>query len=116
MGLLDGDIQALFGQVFGAIYLDGTLHRTTVTKATNGDLSSIDADFDIKAQFEEVTETMLAAGFTDGDVAIIILQSGVSPAITTDDQVTVGGVRYRVAGIHETDPAGAYWLIKGQEA
>jgi hypothetical protein len=117
MGLLDGDIAELFGQVFGdLVYLDATLHRTVKTAAADGDVTSVPTDIACKAQFDEVTEKMRAAsGYADTDVAIIILQSGISPAVNTDDEITIEGNRYLIRGPIDSDPARSYWFVRAQK-
>ncbi len=118
MGLLDGDIQELFGEVFGeGVYLDATLHRTTLAAGTDGDLTPTTVDAPCKAHFDVVTEAMREeAGFDDTDVAIIILQYQVSPAVTTDDEITLGGKRWKISAPVKSDPAATHWIVRGQAA
>lgn len=115
MGLLDGGLQAVFGAAFAPIYLAGTLHRASRTEADNGDVTVTWTDAPIRYQPDKITEAMRRAeGFTDKDAAFIILQSGVSPAPTTADEITAGG-RWAVKSV-DADPANTHWVVRASPA
>jgi len=115
--LLDGEIEALFDSVFGGVFLDATLHRTVKTTAANGDVSSVPSNVPIKAMFDKITDTMRAtSGFSDKDVAIIVLQQGISPALSTADEITLKGVRWSIKSPIDEDPAASHWIARGQKA
>lgn len=114
MGLLDGGGAALMASVFGGIYLDATLHRPTTTDDGMGGGSSTFADEPVKVQLEAVTEAMRQAeGYTDRDVRILMLASGV-PRPNSDCEVTVSGTRYAIQPPVGTDPAQSYWDMRGR--
>lgn len=117
-GLLDGGLQAVFGAAFGGLYLDATLHRQGLTFASDGDVTEPgDTNEPVKAHFDRVTEAMRQAeGYSEKDVAILILQDGVSAAPTTDDELTLGGQRWKIVGLPDEDPARTYWLVRGRRA
>lgn len=117
-GLLDGGLQGVFGAAFGGIYLDATLHRKGLVFASDGGVSSPgDSDEPVKAHFASVTEAMRQAeGYSERDVALLILQSGVSAAPTTDDAITLSGQRWAIAGPITEDPARTHWLVRGRRA
>lgn len=115
MSLLDGGLQAVFGAALSSLYLDATLHKRTETHAANGDVSVTEADYAVKAQKNRATREMIAAGWTDTSIALLVLQSGAGSAPTADDEITYQGVRYSIASV-STDPANAYWLLRGQRA
>lgn len=117
MGLLTGGIAAIFSGVFSALYLDGLLHAGTgepiygpggaVTGYTGGD------DVPIKVQIDSASEAMRQAdGFAQGDVRLIILARGM-PALTSDHEVTIEGVRYSIQSV-ERDPAMSHWVCRGR--
>lgn len=122
MGLLDGGLQAVFGAAFSPIYLAGTLHRATRTESDNGDVTVAFTGDEgqppgtpIRYQPDKITEAMRRAeGFTDKDAAFIILQSGVSPAPTTADELTAGG-RWAVKSV-DADPANTHWVVRASPA
>lgn len=118
MALLDGGLRAVFGAAFGGIYLDATLHRQGLTFGTGGDVSApSDTDEAVKAHFDAITEAMRQAqGYSEQDVAILILQEGVTAAPTTDDEITLSGQRWKIAGPITEDPARTYWLARGRRA
>lgn len=116
MSLLDGGLQAVFGAALSSLYLDATLHKRVETHATNGDISIAETDHPVKAQKNRATRAMMASpGFVETDVAIFVLQSGAPAIPTADDEITYQGVRYSIASV-STDPANAYWLLRGQVA
>lgn len=80
MALLNGAIQSLFGNVFGGLYLSGSLvQRTLVGDGLGGGSVSQGSPQAIKYQRDACTELMRGqAGYTDKDVRLIILQSGVA--------------------------------------
>lgn len=110
MGALDGGIQALFGTAFGVLYLDGTLVRVTLTSDGQGGGTATPTPQSCKLQVDACTEAMRAqAGYTDKDVRIIVLQSGVTGGdIDTDCKIIARGVTYDVAWVTQ-DPAVSYW-------
>lgn len=115
MGLLNGDIQALFGNVFGGLYLDATIYRANRTTDDAGNVSDAETSESCKVQIEDLTERMIEQGdFNVGDRAIIILTEGVSAPPVKDDEIEVdGGARWKIASpITETDPAGSYWIAR----
>lgn len=120
-GTLDGGMRAIFGAAFASLYLDATLHRRTTSVASDGDVTASETDEDVKAHFDRITETMRRSeGYADGDVAILALQVNaagdqVSPAPTTDDEITLGGQRWAIGSI-EADPAATHWIIRGRAA
>lgn len=114
MGLLDGDLAALFSQTLSPFYLDATLHRSTITQDGQGGGTRTTVNEAVKAQLEAATEAMRQAqGFTAVDVRILVLAQGVERP-TTDNQITVAGVRYAILPPVGRDPAGAYWDLHGR--
>jgi hypothetical protein len=117
MGLLDGDVAALFATAFGGMYLDGTLHRGTGAPIYDGEGTitgySGGGDLSIKVQVDRATSAMRAAdGFTEGDVRLIVLaQAGMT--ITSDSEITARAVRYRVHGA-ELDAAASHWICRAR--
>lgn len=115
MGLLNGGVSALFGQVFGAFYLDATLHRAGEITYTDGVITGTGAtDVPAKAQVDAATYAMVNSdGYVDGDMRIMILNPGVP--VTTDDEITVAGTRWKIQSVTQ-DPAVAYYECRGRKA
>jgi len=115
-GLLDTDaLQGIFGSVLSVIYGDGQLIRVTMERQPGGVVIPVEEPpVPIKVQVDACTEAMRQQpGYTDTDVRLLILQSGVSGAKpTTDDIVIAKGQRWKLYGITE-DPARAYWEMRG---
>jgi hypothetical protein len=112
MGLLDGGISALFGAAFGSFYLDATLHRAAITEDGEGGGVVTFTNSDVKAQLDQVTEAQrVEEGFTDSDQRIIVLAHGVAEP-TTEDEITVDGIRWQIASV-KRDPAGSYYDLRG---
>jgi len=116
MGILNGDITALFGAAFSDMYLDATLHAGTGEPTYNaaGDITGYaGGDVAAKCQVDAATDAMRREeGFSEGDVRLIILALGL-PAITDNHQLTVQGVRYFLAG-PSLDAAGSHWVARGR--
>lgn len=111
--LLDGGLQGVFGAVFGAIYLDGSLIRVTLTDDGEGGWSESSVAYPVKGQVDAVTERMRqSAGYTDGDMRIIVLQSGIGIDPVTDDKAVLGGRVWSLADT-EADPANTHWVMRG---
>jgi hypothetical protein len=115
MGLLDGDIAAAFGAVFGSFYPDGTLHHAVRTEDDGGSITRTWTDTAIKVQVDAVTESMRAEpGYTERDVRLIVLSHGITEP-TSEDQITAGGRRWSLGNV-AADPANSHWIIRGTPA
>lgn len=116
MALLDSSaIRDLFGEVFQGIYGDGQLIRITMVRQATGVLvPQEEAPASIKVQVDRCTEAMRSApGYTQDDVRLLILQSGVDgPKPTSDDIIIARGERWKIYEIYE-DPARSYWGGRG---
>jgi hypothetical protein len=119
MGILNGGLAAVFGAAFSGIYLDGVLHRglSDPIYDERGNITGYGggADIPMKVQRDRVTEAMRRAdGFTDKDVALIILTAPLGGIeITTDMEATDGhGARWKI-GSADLDAAGSHWLCRG---
>jgi hypothetical protein len=117
MGLLDGDLAAVFHAVFSGLFLDGTLHAGTGEPVYNeyGDIIGYSGgDTAVKVQTDATSEGVKAsAGYAAGDVRLIVLAQGI-PTITTDHEVTDGhGDRYRVHDV-EQDAARSHYVCRGR--
>lgn len=113
MSLLEAEIQSLFGQVFGGIYLDGTITRVTLVDDGFGGLTENSATEPCKVQRDACTENQrLEQGYSPSDVRLLILQSGVD-LIDTNDRVTVLGIEYALGPIITQDPARSYFECRG---
>jgi hypothetical protein len=115
-GLLDTDaLQSIFGSVLSSIYGDGQLIRIVMQRQPGGSVIPVEQPpVPIKVQVDACTEAMRQqAGYTDTDVRLLILQSGVpGDKPTSDDIVIAQGRRWKLYGITE-DPARAYWEMRG---
>jgi hypothetical protein len=117
MSILDGAIRARFGQVFGSLYLDGTLTKNARVEATNGDITQTPTDYPIKCHAPKLSETYRAQnGYSDKELDIIVLQADVPVVPNTDDEVVYMGVRYTVASEAKTDGANSHWRMKCRRA
>lgn len=121
MSLLDGDIASIFGAALSGLYPSGLLHRdgTGPIYDSEGNITGYDggADIPIKVQRDACTYAMRQSdGYSDRDVALIILAAGLAVAPTTDSQVTDGdGARWMVASV-ERDAAGSHFICRGRRA
>lgn len=113
MSLLDAEIQTLFGSVFGALYLDGTLTRVTLVDDGFGGLTETTAATACKVQRDACTENQrLEQGYSASDVRLLILQAG-QDQIDTNCRVTVLGETYQLGPVITQDPARSYFEARG---
>jgi hypothetical protein len=115
MSLLDAEIQSLFGDVFGVIYLDGSLIPTGYTDDGQGGLiPNSPSAIPIKVQIDACTERQkLEAGYSARDVRLLVLQSGLDERITTNHNIVAKGVTYTLGPTITEDPASSYFEIRG---
>jgi len=113
MGLLTGDVSSVFSSIMGAFFLDGTLHRATLTDDGMGGGSASWSDTPVKAQLDSTTQQQQAGeGYTDRDQRILVLAHGLTRP-DPDDEITLNGVRWSIASVGR-DPAGAYYDLRGR--
>lgn len=116
MGLLDTDaLKQYFGYAFSGIYGTGRLIRVEKVRGPGGVMiNRYHPPETIKVQVDRCDEAMRKqSGFTDSDVKLLVLQSGVSsPAPTTDDVIEAKGVRWNMYATGE-DPASTHWRGRG---
>lgn len=120
MGMLDGGIEALFGEAFAGLYLPAVLHRdgTEPEYDERGRITGYSdaADIDCRAQVDAASYAMRQTkGFAEGDVRIIVLSAGLGIAITTDYAITVSGKRWLIASV-ERDAANSHYILRGRRA
>jgi hypothetical protein len=118
MSLLDGGIASIFGAALGGLYLPATLHVPgTRTDDIEGNISYADpTDIPCRAQMDGATYAMRQSeGYSEGDVRILILISGLGVEITTDCQVTVSGRRWMIGSL-EKDAANSHYICRGRVA
>lgn len=116
MNLLDTSaIRDIFGATLGAIYGDGQLIRVDMVQQPNHSLLPVEqAPVAIKVQVDRADEAMRAApGYTETDVKLLILQSGISGREPNSDDIVVAqGQRWKLAGVQQ-DPARSHWTARG---
>lgn len=112
MGLLDGGLQAIFGNVFGPLLLPGTLHKMSWSEDSEGTITEHPSlDIPIKAMEEVVSEAVRAqAGIPAQDAKFIVLQLGVGVTLQQGDQITLRGRRWVFRSPIDEDPAQASWM------
>lgn len=73
-----------------------------------------------QVQVDSATQAMRAAdGYTEGDMRILVLASGLSGAITTDSRVEITAgpnVGSCLVASVARDPLGVYWELRGRRA
>jgi hypothetical protein len=113
VGLLDGDIAALFGSVMGEFYLPATLRKVTlVTDGYGGGTETVTTE-SVRIQEDLIKEEVRAQmGYTQDTKRFLILQSSVSGPVTGDSELTHDGVTYMLQK-PEQDPAKSYWSVIG---
>lgn len=129
MASLHQSVAGLFGEVFGALYPDGMLHRKvrgaedaggSALAAFTGDAGEAPGDL-VKVQLDSVTQAMREAeGYAEQDVRLIILSryagSGLPDPVTGDHvtALTPGGTRYSLEGPIIADAARSHWQVRAR--
>lgn len=114
MSLLDGDIRALFGEVFGEFYLDGSLVSVTNTDDGYGGYTQTTSTQACKIQVDACTDRQkLEDGYTARDVRVLVLQASVASRPSPGNRIVAKSVTYIVGPTVTEDPASSYWEIKG---
>ena len=115
MGLLDGDLKAVFGSVFGPLLLDGTLTPVSMGYDDGGDRVEVKGTpVAVKLMREDYSaHTRAVANIPATDVRLIILQEGIGITPTVDDRVTLGSDTYDIVKIAQ-DPANAAWTMQAR--
>jgi len=121
MGLLDGGIASIFGAALGGIYPDGVLHSglTEPVYDLEGNIVSYagGGDASIKVQRDACTYAMRQSeGYSEGDVALIVLAVGLARPITTDHEITDGNGRRWMVASAQLDAANSHWICRGRAA
>lgn len=110
MGLLDGDLKAVFGSVFSPLLLTATLHKVTLTDDGTGSLTPGETDHTVAAMEKKHSAVFRAnAGIPSTDINILVMQEGVPVTIDKDDEITIRGVRYKIKAPINQDAAQAAW-------
>lgn len=100
MGLLDGDLAALFHSALAGIYEAATLVRRTQQNLSGGSVAIVESPAEsIRIQFDVPTEAMRAAdGYVDTDVVIRVLAHGVAP-FDTDAEIVSAANRWHILSV-----------------
>lgn len=120
MGLLDGQIAAVFSAALSGLYLDATMHTGTgapIYNATTGAITgyTTGANVAVKAQVDVATEAMRRfEGYAEGDARVIILAQGIG-TVTADHQITVRGQLWHILSA-ELDAASSHWVCRARKA
>jgi hypothetical protein len=113
VGLLDGDIAALFGSVMGEFYLPATLRKVTLVPDGYGGGTETVTTESVRIQEDHIKEEVRAQmGYTQDTKRFFILQSSVSGPVTGDSELVHDGVTYMLQK-PEQDPAKSYWSVIG---
>jgi hypothetical protein len=107
------DLSGVFAAAFSPIYEDAVLHRRVLSD-TNGSISAAETDHPCKAQLDSATEAMRRAeGFAETDQRIIVLRGTLDIDPGTDDEISLAGRRWKIAGL-AADPARTHWELRGR--
>lgn len=113
MTLLEGGITALFGDVFGEFYLDGSIISVANADDGEGGYTQTTTTHACKLQVDACTDRQkLELGYTARDVRVLILQASASVRPSPGNRVVSRGVTYTVGPVVTEDPASSYWEIR----
>lgn len=116
--LENDDIQGLFGDVLGSIYGPGVLvtrARSSVRNPVTGVFPYTDTSTNVLVQRDRCTSRQMAqVGYSDKDVRIMVLQSGVMVRPDTDSEIVHRGETFLVMDVDE-DPFRVYWDLRSRK-
>lgn len=112
------DIQDMFASVLGGIYEEATLvtmSRGTVRDKETGLFGNTPSRTAVSVQRDVCTTRQMAQqGYSDKDVRIMVLQSGVSVRPNTDSEIEYRTETYLVMDVDE-DPFRVYWDLRARK-
>ena len=113
MGLLDGGLARVLGGAMSGFYLDGDLHRATITHdGEGGGSAAFAAPEACKAQIDKIVQR-LYEGNPEKFQSIIMLQIHQGAQLAEpgeNDAISIAGSRFVISMI-EQDPARSYFLL-----
>jgi hypothetical protein len=116
MGLLDGDLQQMFGAAFGGLLLEGRHYHNTEARLANGDATATVTKVQSVRGYRDVTRNRRQGDEGAADtVRMLVLQTydgQVLTPIVRGDVVQMDGVRMTIGDVDE-DPAHTHWLLSG---
>lgn len=115
MGLLDGDLQQMFGGALAPLLLEGRHYHKQQEKIANGDMSrTIIKTQGVKAFRETTNSQRRPQEFTDKDARLIVLQTydgRVIDAPVESDEIKLEGTTWTCGRI-VADAANTHWVIE----
>lgn len=112
MGWLDGLAANVIGSVLKGFYLPAVLHKQTVDR--NGVPIGGETDFAVSGQVDSWTARDLSrSNVPPKSSKIFVLRLGAQAVPNTDDELTIKGVRYKLADFPDQDPADVCWTMIG---
>lgn len=112
MGWLDGLAASVIGAALKGLYLPAVLHKQTIDH--NGVPIGGETDFAVQAQVDSWTAHDLSrSNVPSNSSRIFVLRLGAQAEPNTDDELTVKGVRYKLADFPDQDPADVCWTMVG---
>jgi hypothetical protein len=115
MGLLDGDLQAMFGAAFGGLLLEGRHYHKTETRADNGDVTATVTKVQSVSGYREVTRNRRGGDEpSTRTMRFLVLQTyqgRVLNELARGDELALDGLRIVIGDI-DTDPAHAAWIVE----
>lgn len=113
MGLLDGDLQQMFGAAFGGVVLEGRHYHKTKTRALNGDVTAeVTKTQSVRGFRMSMTQGMRDAGYSETSARLIVLctyDGKVIDEFYRDDMVRLDGDW--IVGNIDHDPAHTHWVL-----
>jgi hypothetical protein len=113
VGLLDGDLQQMFGAAFGGVVLEGRHYHKTTTRQPNGDVDSeVTKTQSVRGFRMSMNQAMRDAGYADTSARLIILctyEGRVLDPLYRGDMVRLDGDW--VVGNIDSDPAHTHWVL-----
>ena len=113
MGLLDGDLQQMFGSAFGGVVLEGRHYHKAKTRAPNGDVTAeVTKAQSVRGFRMSMSQAMRDAGYADTSARLIVLctnEGAVIDPFARGDLVRLDGDW--IVGNIDHDPAHTHWVL-----
>lgn len=119
LGAIFSDIAIGISAQFGGPYHAASIHRTTFTRISGGDMLPAETQIPCRVQIDRVTEAMRSnPAFSDAEVAILVLRASFTGNLTTDDRIVAEagefeGVVWKLTAPIDRDAMGIYLQAGG---
>lgn len=110
------DFKATIGGALAGQLPPATLHKVAATIGANGDTITATVDHPCEGVVSKwAAAVSVQRGYTPATVKVVVVQSGLAVAPSTDDEITAAGQRWRIVDVMQ-DAGEATWSVAAVRA